>query len=161
MAPNPRKNSRGGRISREKYSGETSPTKIEILAEMVERLFMQESLCSLPGSVPSGPQDGLIGKPLCQEDLPPFRTHDEPPKTVEDFRAKSNLGRQKTLLRYTAIGLKEKQNIVLRMARTGTELVLFNDGRMGDVATGIGGTLVLPPLNVDYVNLKSRDFQGF
>ena len=68
MAPNPRKNSRGGRISREKYSGETSPTKIEILAEMVERLFMQESLCSLPGSVPSGPQDGLIGKPLCQED---------------------------------------------------------------------------------------------
>ena len=37
------------------------------------------------------------------------------------------------------------------MARTGTELVLLNDGRVGDVATGLGGTLVLPPLNVDDV----------
>ena len=49
MAPNPRENSRGGRSSRKKYAGETSPTKIEIPAEMVERLFMQESLHSLPG----------------------------------------------------------------------------------------------------------------
>ena len=79
--------------------------------------------------------------------MPPFRTHDAPPKTVEDLRAKSNLGRQK-ISADTALNLKDKQNIVRRMARTGTELVLLNDGRVGDVATGIGGTLMLPPLNV-------------
>ena len=37
------------------------------------------------------------------------------------------------------------------MARTGTELVLLNDGRVGKVAIRIGGTLVLPPLNVNDV----------
>ena len=68
MAPNPKENSRGGRTSREKCAGETSPTESEIPAEMAERLFMQESLHSLPGSVPSGPHDGLVREPLCQED---------------------------------------------------------------------------------------------
>ena len=68
MAPNPRENSRGGRASREKCAGETSPTESEISAEMAQRLFMQESLYSLPGSVPSGPDDGLVREPLCQED---------------------------------------------------------------------------------------------
>ena len=46
------------------------------------------------------------------------------------------------------------------MARTGTELVLLNDGRVGDVATGIGGTLVLPPLNVDDVKHHFEDVKG-
>ena len=68
MAPNPRENSRGGRTSRGKCAGETSPTESEIPAEMAERLFMQESLHSLPGSGPSGPHDGLVREPLCQED---------------------------------------------------------------------------------------------
>ena len=68
MTTNPRENSRGGRMSREKYVGENFPTIIEIPADMVERLCMQESLQSLPGSVPSGPHDGLVRKPLCQED---------------------------------------------------------------------------------------------
>ena len=68
IAPNPRENSRGGRTSREKYAGETSPTESEIPAEMAERLFMQESLYSLPGSVLSGPHDELVKEPLCQED---------------------------------------------------------------------------------------------
>ena len=65
-APNPRENSWGGRISREKYAGEISPTEIEIPAEMVERLFMQERLRSLPGSVPSRPHDGLLREPFGQ-----------------------------------------------------------------------------------------------
>ena len=47
------------------------------------------------------------------------------------------------------------------MARTGTELVLLNDGRVGDVATGIGGTLVLPPLNVDDVKHHFEEVKGW
>ena len=47
------------------------------------------------------------------------------------------------------------------MARTGTELVLLNDGRVGDVATGIGRTLVLPPLNADDVKHHFGEVKGF
>ena len=47
------------------------------------------------------------------------------------------------------------------MARTGTELVLLNDGRVGDVATRLGGTLVLPPLNVDDVKHHFGNVKGF
>ena len=47
------------------------------------------------------------------------------------------------------------------MARTGTELVLLNDGKVGDIATGIGGTLVLPPLNVDDVKHHFGEVKGF
>ena len=67
----------------------------------------------------------------------------------------------KPLLADTAISLKDKQNIVLGMARTGTELVLFNDGRVEDVATEIGGTLVLPPLNVDDVKHHFGEVKRF
>ena len=81
--------------------------------------------------------------------MPPFRTRDEPTKTVGDFRAESNLGRCKTLLADTGISLKDKQKIVLGMARTGTELGLLNGGRVGDVETIIGDTLVLTPLNIE------------
>ena len=42
-----------------------------------------------------------------------------------------------------------------------TELVLLNDGRVGDVATGIGGTLVLPPLNVDDVKHHFGEVKRF
>ena len=47
------------------------------------------------------------------------------------------------------------------MARTSTELVLLNDGRVGDVAIGIGGTLVLPPLTVDEVKHYFGEVKGF
>ena len=60
-----------------------------------------------------------------------------------------------------ALNLKDKQNIVRRMARTGTELVLLNDGRVGDVATGLGGTLVLPPLNADDGKHHFEKVKGF
>ena len=103
MATNPRENSRGERISRVTsgrlvYREETSPTIIEIPAEMVERLYKQESLHSFPGSVPSGRYDGLVRTPLLPKHMPPFGTHDEPPKTVEDFKAESNLGRHENLI---------------------------------------------------------------
>ena len=60
-----------------------------------------------------------------------------------------------------ALSLNAKQNIVLRMARTGTELVLLNDGRVGDVATEIGGALVLPPLNVDDIKHHLGEVKKF
>ena len=113
---------------------------------------MQESPHSLLGSVPSGPPDGQVGEPLCQEDT----CHRSEHTTSHQKQSRiSELNRiwddRKFLLADTALSLKDKQNIVLRMARTGTGLVLLNDGRVGDVATGLSGTLVLPPLNADDV----------
>ena len=106
---------------------------------------MQESLYSLPGSVPSGPPDGLgiVREPLCQEDT----CHRSEHTTRHQKQSRvSELNRiwddRKSLLADTALNLKDKQNIVRRIARTDTELVLLNDGRVGDVATGLGGTLV-------------------
>ena len=162
MVPNPRESSRGGRKFREKYTGETSPTETEMPAEMVEHSFMQESPHSLLGSVPSGPPDGLVREPLCQEDT----CHRSEHTTSHQNQSRiSELNRiwddRKSLIAHTALSLKDKQNIVLRMARTDTELVLLNDGRVGDVATGIGGTLVLPPLNVDDVKHHFEEVKGW
>ena len=125
---------------------------------------MQESLYSLPGSVPSGPPDGLgiVREPLCQEDA---CHHSEHTTRHQKQSRISELNRiwddRKYLLADTALNLKDKQNIVRRMARTGTELVLLNDGRVEDVATGHGGTLVLPPLNVDDAKHHFRKVKGF
>ena len=123
---------------------------------------MQKSPHSLPGSVPSGPPDGLIREPLCQEDT----CHRSEHTTSRQNRSRiSELNRiwddRKSLLADTALSLKDEQNIVLRMARKGTELVLLNDGRVRDVATGIGGTLVLPPLNVDDVKHHFEEVKGW
>ena len=162
MVPNPRENSRGGRRFRENYTRETFPTKTETTAEMVERSFMQESPYSLPGSVRSGPPDGLVREPLCQEDTcyrsEHTASHQKQSRISELNRIWDD---RKSLLADMALSLKYKQNIVLRMARTGTELVLLNDGRVGDVATGLGGTFVLPPLNVDGVKHRFGEVKGF
>ena len=162
MAPNPRENTRGGRNSKENYEGETSPTEIEITTEMVERLFMEKSFHSLPGSVPSGPHDGLVREPLCQEDQyhrSEYMTSHQKQSRVSELNR--ILDDKKTVLVDAAISLQDKQNVVLRKARTGTELVLLNDGRVGNVASGIGGTLVLPPLNVDDVKHHFGEVKGF
>ena len=162
MVPNPRENSRGGSRFREKYTGETSPTKTEIPAEMVERSFMQESSHSLPGSVPSGPPDGLVREPLCQEDT----CHSSEHTTSHQKQLRiSKLNRiwddRKSLLPDTALSLNDKQNIVLRMARTGTELVLLTDARVGNATTGIGGTLMLPLLNADDIKHHFEEVKGW
>ena len=96
------------------------------------------------------PHHGLIGEPLCLED----KWYRSEYKMSEQKQSKiSELNRTwedtKSLLADTAISLKDKQDIALGIARTGTEFGLLNDGRVGDVATGTGGTLMLPPLNVD------------
>ena len=176
MVPNSRACSRGGSTPRDSSgslaSGEKSSPRIVSVrsntgetpgsrplerqedALMAERSVMQESIYSLPGSVPSGPPDGLgiVRESLCQEDTCLRSEH----TTNHQKQARiSELNRiwdgRKSLLADTALILKDKQNIVLRMARTGTKLVLLNDSRVGDVATGIDGTLVLPLLNVDDV----------
>ena len=123
---------------------------------------MQESPHSLAGSVPSGPPDGLVRESLCQEDA----CHRSEHTTSHQKQSRiSELNRiwddKKSVLADTALSLKDKQNIVLRMARTSTELVLLNDGGVGDVATGIGGTLVLPPLNVDDVKHHFEEVKGW
>ena len=145
MATNPRVKSRGkcnsieasGRLAE---GEETSPTISEIPAKMVERLNMQENLHSLPGSVPSGPHDGLVREPLSQDDI----CHRSEYTTSHQKQSRiSELNRTwedtKSLLADMAIRLKDKQNIVVEMPQTDTELVLLDDGNVGDVATGIGG----------------------
>ena len=123
---------------------------------------MQESPHSLPESVPSGPPDGLVREPLCQEDT----CHRSEHTTSHQKQSRiSKLNRiwddRKPLLPDTALSLKDKQNIVLRMARTGTELVLVNGARVGNATTGIGGTLVLPPLNADDVKHHFEEVKGW
>ena len=163
MATNPRENSQGGSSSRDKYEGETSPTIIEIQAEMViKHLHIQESLHSFPGSVPSGPHNGLVRKPLYQEDTcyrPEHMTSHQKQSTILELnRIWEDI---KYLLADTTISIEDKKNIVLMMARTGIELVLLDDGRVGDVATGIDGTLVLPPLNADDVKHHFGEVKEF
>ena len=123
---------------------------------------MQESPHSLPGSVPYGPPDGLVREPLCQEDTCHRSEHT---MSHQNQSRISELNRiwddRKSVLADTALSLKDEHNVVLRMARTGTELVLLNGGRVGDVATGIGGTLVLPPLNVDDVKHHFEEVKGW
>ena len=186
MVPSSRACSRGGSAPRDSYgslaSGEKSSPRIVSVrsntgetpgrrplerqedALMAERLFMQESIYSLPGSVPSGPPDGLgiVGESLCQEDT----CHRSEHTTRHQKQSRvSELNRiwddRKSLLADTVLNLKDRQYIVRKMARTGTELVLLNDGRVGDVATGHGGTLVLPPLNVDDVKHHFGKVKGF
>ena len=123
---------------------------------------MQESLHSLPGSVPSGPSDRLVREPLCQEETCHRSKHTT--RHQKQWRI-SELNRiwdnRKSLLADSALSLKGKQNIVLRMARTGTELVLLDDGRVGDVATELSSTLVFPPLNIDDVKFHFGKVKGF
>ena len=123
---------------------------------------MQESPHSFRGLVLFGPPDELVREPLCQEDT----CHRSELTTSHQKQSRiSELNRiwdsRKSLLADTALSLKDKQNIAPRMVRTGTELVLLNDGRVGDIATRIGGTLVLPPLNLDDVKHHFGEVKGF
>ena len=128
---------------------------------MVERSFVQVSPHSLPGSVPSGPPDGLVREPLCQEDTCHRPEHTTSHQNQSRISELNRIWDDRKSLADTALSLKDEQNIALRIARTGTELALHNDGRVGDVTTGIGGTLVLPPLNVDDVKLHFEEVKGW
>ena len=144
------------------YRGETSATIIEMPAEMIERSYMQETLHSIPGLVHSRPHDGLVREPLYQEDtchrLEHTTSHQKQSRIPKLNRIWEDT---KSLLADTAMSLKDKKNIVLGMARTGAELVLLKDGRVRKVATGTGGTLVLPQLNVDGVKYHFREVKEF
>ena len=45
-------------------------------------------------------------------------------------------------------GIEENKRITSKLANTCTQLVRLHGGKRGDVAKGIGGTLVSPPLDV-------------
>ena len=47
------------------------------------------------------------------------------------------------------------------MVETGTELLHVRDGKVGNVAIGIGGTLVSPPLSVSQVEHYFGNIKGF
>ena len=47
--------------------------------------------------------------------------------------------------------LSGKKQITREMTETGTALLHVSDGQVGNVAVGIGGTLVSPPLSVSQV----------
>jgi len=52
---------------------------------------------------------------------------------------------------YTTSLAKKQKYLINQLATIGTELLKTNNGSIGDVAKGIGGTLVSPPLNVSDV----------
>ena len=47
------------------------------------------------------------------------------------------------------------------MAETGTELLLVSDGKVENVAVGVGGTLVSPPSSVSQVEHYFGNIKGF
>ena len=57
--------------------------------------------------------------------------------------------------------LNNKKIIIREMAETCTELLHVSDGRVGEVAVGLGGTLVSPPLSVDHVEHYFGEVKGF
>lgn len=59
------------------------------------------------------------------------------------------------------ITLEEKNKIIKSLAVTCATLARMNKGRNGDVARGIGGTLVSPPLNVSDVTRYFGDVKYF
>lgn len=56
---------------------------------------------------------------------------------------------KESLSHYTS--LDERQKIIYELANTGSLLLKMNQGKLGDVAREIGGTLVSPPLNLNDV----------
>ena len=56
--------------------------------------------------------------------------------------------------------LPSKKQITRKMVETGTELLHVRDGKVGNVAIGIGGTLVSPPLSVSQVEHYFGDIKG-
>ena len=148
MVPNPRENSQGGRRFREKYTGKTSATKTEIPAEIVERSCMQECPHSLLGSVPSGPPDRLVREPRCQEDTCHCSEHTTSHQKQSRISELSRIWNdRKSLLADSALSLEDKQNVVVRMARTGPELDLINS--------------VLPTLNADDAKHRFGEVKRF
>ena len=61
----------------------------------------------------------------------------------------------------TAAQPEDKKRRIYGMADTCTQLAGLNGGRIGDVARGIGGTLVSPPLNVSDVKRCFEDVKCF
>ena len=59
--------------------------------------------------------------------------------------------RTKMLMTVKTRELNHKNNIIREMAETGTERLHVCAGKVGDIAVGLGGTLVSPPLDVDHV----------
>ena len=57
--------------------------------------------------------------------------------------------------------LPSKKQITRKMVETGTELLHVRDGKVGNVAIGIGGTLVSPPLSVSQVEHYFGNIKGF
>ena len=51
--------------------------------------------------------------------------------------------------------LSSKKQKIREMAKTGTDLLHVCDGKVGNVAAGIGATLVSPPLSVGQVETIS------
>ena len=57
--------------------------------------------------------------------------------------------------------LTTKKQIIPWMGKTCTELLHVREGKVGNVAVGIGGTLVSPPLSVDQNKRYFPDVKGF
>lgn len=73
----------------------------------------------------------------------------------------TRLEEQKSRLSEGTATLVDKQRIIHEMADTGSAMLTLHEGRLGDVARGIGGTLVSPPLELSDVKKYFGDRKGF
>ena len=107
------------------------------------------------GSVPVTPRDGVKKK------------HSDKGSNVQnEQRTKqqslnTRLEEQRSRLSEGTKTMREKQRIIREMADTGSDMLKLHEGRLGDVARGIGGTLVSPPLELSDVQEYFGDRKGF
>ena len=84
-----------------------------------------------------------------------LRLHNENMKRKEGNRLEQDIialtckwSEKKNSMSDRDFGIEDKKRIIGDLANTCTELVRLHGGKLGDVAKGIGGTLVSPPLDV-------------
>lgn len=61
----------------------------------------------------------------------------------------------------TTTTMVEEQHIIREMAETCNAILKLHEGRLGDVARGIGGTLLSPPLELSDVQKYLEEIKGF
>ena len=69
--------------------------------------------------------------------------------------------KEKVTLGKTDLEQSEGKCILYRLAEISTSMMRDNRGRVGDVARSLGGILVTPPVDPDYIRRYFGELKGF
>ena len=69
--------------------------------------------------------------------------------------------KEKVILGKTDLEQPERERILYRLAEIFTSMMRDNRGRVGDVARSLGGILVTPPVDPDYIRRYFGESKGF